>query len=303
MYSVISVPDGAYETTEPVGSKYKFWFEHDELGTTLFKEGRPETGENWAEKIAAEIASLLGLPFARYELAIWRDKQGVVTPKFVAQDSRLVLGNEILAVVSPGYDPSRRYGQSSHTVRQVATVMRSQSYPHGSDPPIHGGPVSAMDMFVGYVMLDVLIGNTDRHHQNWGFVNEPNHGIVLAPTFDHASSLGRELNDVARNQRLTTNDPKRGIAAYCDRGRSGFFGRTDVPRTLLLDEAFLAFAMYAPEAAKAWSVRAGNITDGDFGEIVDGIPDTFISEVAREFAKQLLRYKRKKLVNLGRNLP
>jgi hypothetical protein len=41
-----------------------------------------------------------------------------------------------------------------------------------------------------------LIGNTDRHHENWGILIElqRNHWRVnVAPSFDHASSLGREL--------------------------------------------------------------------------------------------------------------
>lgn len=47
-------------------------------------------------------------------------------------------------------------------------------------------------------MLDAVIGNTDRHHENWGIlrkrVGDRWQGMV-APTFDHASSLGRELRD------------------------------------------------------------------------------------------------------------
>ncbi|MEG3898961.1 MULTISPECIES: hypothetical protein [unclassified Microcoleus] len=46
-------------------------------------------------------------------------------------------------------------------------------------------------------MLDAWIGNTDRHHENWGFVEvraskTPQVIAHLAPTYDYASSLGRE---------------------------------------------------------------------------------------------------------------
>lgn len=43
-------------------------------------------------------------------------------------------------------------------------------------------------------MLDALVANLDRHHENWGIVVDPS-GLLpteLAPTFDHASSLGDE---------------------------------------------------------------------------------------------------------------
>ena len=35
-----------------------------------------------------------------------------------------------------------------------------------SDPAIR----SPLDLFVGYLLLDSLIGNTDRHHENWAIL-------------------------------------------------------------------------------------------------------------------------------------
>lgn len=32
------------------------------------------------------------------------------------------------------------------------------------------GIETAQDLFIGYILLDALIGNGDRHHENWGFV-------------------------------------------------------------------------------------------------------------------------------------
>jgi hypothetical protein len=54
-------------------------------------------------------------------------------------------------------------------------------------------------------MLDALIGNTDRHHENWGLVlqgTSDHQDLRLAPTFDHASSLGRNETDERREARL-----------------------------------------------------------------------------------------------------
>ncbi|WP_322104973.1 hypothetical protein [Paraburkholderia sp. J41] len=48
-----------------------------------------------------------------------------------------------------------------------------------------------------YVLFDAVIGNTDRHQDNWGFVFAPGHqeGPVscrIAPLFDNGTSLGHE---------------------------------------------------------------------------------------------------------------
>ena len=56
----------APENREPLGSKKKLWF-RDPMGTeprVLFKYNRADTGEDWSEKVASELAQLLGLPHA-----------------------------------------------------------------------------------------------------------------------------------------------------------------------------------------------------------------------------------------------
>ena len=48
-------------------------------------------------------------------------------------------------------------------------------------------------LFAGYLVLDAVIGNTDRHHENWGLLlrrTETGWKGQVAPSFDHASSLG-----------------------------------------------------------------------------------------------------------------
>ncbi len=47
------------------------------------------------------------------------------------------------------------------------------------------------------MVLDALIGNVDRHHENWGLVGHPETDqqgnrtflVYVAPTYDHASCL------------------------------------------------------------------------------------------------------------------
>ncbi|MEH1947324.1 MAG: hypothetical protein V7K77_10255 [Nostoc sp.] len=70
LFPIIDVPLDAPEADEDLGTKVKFWFRHQYLGRCLFKKARPNTGEDWAEKIAAELCELLGLPHANYELRI-----------------------------------------------------------------------------------------------------------------------------------------------------------------------------------------------------------------------------------------
>jgi len=92
-FPILLVTQKAYEASsnETLGSKYKFWFDHEELGRCLYKQSRENLGEDWAEKVASELCSLLGLPHAVYELAsTWEGSRGVVSPNFLPQGGTLV---------------------------------------------------------------------------------------------------------------------------------------------------------------------------------------------------------------------
>lgn len=71
LFPIISITGNQFADVEQLGSKEKFWFWH-EGQKWLFKEARliqsPQctecAGEDWAEKVAAEIARLLNIPAA-----------------------------------------------------------------------------------------------------------------------------------------------------------------------------------------------------------------------------------------------
>ena len=70
---------------EEMGSREKFWYRDPEHSETswLFKYPRPDTGEHWAEKIAAEVARVMDIPHARVELALFENERRSVTESFV----------------------------------------------------------------------------------------------------------------------------------------------------------------------------------------------------------------------------
>ena len=134
-YAIVYVPSDVPELLEALGTKRKFWYSDSDEGRqrTLYKEGRPESGEHWAEKVCCEICAALEIPHANYELAEWKGRYGVVTQTFVPDGGRLVFGNELLAKMVPDYRHTRRYKAGQHTVRLVMAVtgMKAVKYPLG----------------------------------------------------------------------------------------------------------------------------------------------------------------------------
>lgn len=128
-FKVIIVTQENYQgyENETMGSKPKFWFEHDQLRLCLFKQVRSNLGEDWAEKVAAELCELLGLPHAVYELArTWEGNRGV-SRYFLPEGGTLVHGNEILTPTVPNYPTSGIYKVLQHTIDAVLGVIEDKS--------------------------------------------------------------------------------------------------------------------------------------------------------------------------------
>ncbi|MEB3827643.1 hypothetical protein [Phormidium sp. CCY1219] len=299
-FPVIEVPADATQAPEQLGTKFKFWFEDPEWGTCLYKQSRPNTGEDWAEKIAAQLCEIIGLPYARIELATWRGNRGTVSPSFLPKDGMLILGNEILAGMMTGY-PQFQYAQvSQHTIDVVlrAISLTMVNIPPDWIPP--AGIDKAVETFVGYLLLDAWIGNSDRHHENWGFISQPRDPSIkyLAPTYDHASSLGRELLDLKRQDRLT----KRSVSAYVEKCRSALYAHPGDRKAMKTFEAFREAAQTYPNAALVWLDRLSMVSSRDTLMWFHRIPQNRISSIGIEFAQQILEINQRRLLALKEDL-
>ena len=159
------------------------------------------SGEHWAEKIAAEVAGVLEIPHAEVELAVCHDLRGSISKSFLKPNEWLFHGNECLSDLFlimnlvderfPFYDRKKNYGQTDHNLPMILAAIEQYGWDKSD--------------FAEYVVLDAVIGNTDRHHENWAWLQDQNAFVIprLAPSFDHASSLGRELTDTRRQLLLS----------------------------------------------------------------------------------------------------
>lgn len=303
MFPVFEVDENAAESTEQLGTKKKSWFRHTELGRCLFKVSRQDTGEDWSEKIAAELCGLLGLPHARYELAISGELYGTISPSFMPEGGTLIHGNELLLQLVPGYgDTASSYRVSEHTIDLVLDTINKTGakLPIDWNPP--GGIELAAEVFVGYLLLDAWIGNTDRHHENWALIerfasttgNAPE--FSLAPTYDHASSLGRNESDENRQKRLTSRDKNYTVEAYVQKARSALFLNADDPKPLTPLEAFRHAAQRYSTSASVWLERLAGIPLTEVDILFEQIPADRLSPIAGEFARRILLVNRDRLL-------
>ena len=291
------------DSMETLGSKPKFWF-RDGKRRMLFKADDRGTGEDWAKVVACHLCTLLGLPHVEYELAAEYDGQQYVRPGVVCENMApkpvvLVPGNELLLAVDPQYPstPRSKFKVPQHSVAAVIEIVKTLEPPDPlwlADAP--DGIQSALDFFVGYVMLDAWIANTDRHHENWAAIwHRQENKLRLAPTFDHGAALARNLRDTEREDRLSTKDRNRTVTAFVQRGRSAFYASPTDRRPLQLCEAFREFAQRVPGAAKAWLERLRAVNQEQTWAILERVPAERMSETCKRFTAELLHTNQQRL--------
>lgn len=303
-YPVVALQTGWLLGDEQMGSKDKYWMQlPGDSHPWLFKYSRMSvgnvTGEHWAEKIAAEIAALMGVPHARVELAVLNGHMGSLSQRFT-QLSRtgvsveLEHGNALLAGYVTGYDRTKQNKQSDHTLRNILKVVELLF-------PSPRERVFSMRQLAGYLVLDALILNTDRHHENWGVLRIVNSSRVvtyeIAPSFDHASSLAR--NEPPEKLARWLRESGR-VERYMNGAHGGIYleessARGANPYTIA-EKAMLEW----PEYFSCWQEVLDKIEQQELERIVDRVPDSMMAKESKLFVKALLALTLTKLKGIKR---
>lgn len=210
----------------------------------LFKEARGwKAALMWSEVIAYELSRLLAVD---------------VPPTFVAIDSAV---GEIGALIELFYP----YPAAAKTLRLVhAADFMQESFANDRRGRPHAlrenlaicrllKVADPLAWWAEAILFDTLIGNTDRHPENWGFLikySGEHQAATLAPLYDNGTSLGYGIQE-------TKLDPpweSTRIAEFIARGTHdiGWTRAEDgpTPHLALCARFFAVFEQYRPIAAR-----------------------------------------------------
>ena len=321
-YRIVSVP-ARLDVRESRGTRTKFWVR---IGggedRWLLKIPRPDTGEHWAEKVAAEIGRLIGVDCAQVELACCVEQvvfgqdfnEGGEKQQVQQTDGKLLAtvcksflpdeyapdreysffhGWEVLQHVVEDYDTDLRFGQRGHNVKNItAALMYFMSV--NSNNPMPRWDYTLEDL-ASYALLDGLIGNTDRHHENWMIAGVHDCGdmiIEIMPSFDHASSLGRELTDDKRRRILELDE----VLRYVQRGRGGIY--VDDRRKHALSPLRLArlLCRWRPAFTRRTVDRIDSVSEPEIRAAIQRVPPEFMSDIAKEFSCHVVMTSKEELL-------
>ena len=282
-------------SVEREGMLEKAWFVHPELGDCLFKKSAPGGREivgcqtDWSEKITFELAQLLDIPAARYELAQGdltesdRDLvRGSISCSYILAGGEAISGEAFLSEIYPTYQ--RDYPEL-YSVDSVLAALQNQQVRLPTGYIIPPGITTGAELFVGYLLLDAWVGNDDRHDCNFE-IQLVEDRVELAPTFDHGKALGATMSEVTRD--------RMSVESYNKFLESGFWRNNRKISTFAAFE--IAAALY-PDAAKIWLERLIQIDSDQIEAIFNRVPNELITATAAKFAQDLLAANRDRILS------
>ena len=147
-------------------------------------------------------------------------------------------------------------------------------------------------MFVGFLILDAIIANQDRHEDNWAVLRAQlsTGRDLLAASYDHGSSLGHNLLDSKREAMLRNREE---LSAFACRGKAKRFEHSESRGPVTLVKlAAEAMEMVDPAVASWWRDRLKEFKLASIHEIIGALQG--MSPTESKFVSELLD------LNLGR---
>lgn len=295
-FPVLDVSDWRVAAVEPAGADEKLWLaEPDTEERWLFKPITVRAGivhgEDWAEKAASELATLLGLPCARVEMAVRGGQSGALSRNLRPKGYEMHNGAVLLSDAVPGYIPGAADppGRPGHSLENIRGVLEAALPPPGSQLPAE---LTAFDTFAGMVLLDAWIANRDRHDENWSvlYPYDPGLPIRLCGAYDQAGCLGFNVPDAKRELLLRESR----VASWVGKGTAWRFEHTGKPPTLV-SLAATALHLASPAARDYWLGALEGVTYDTVAGVVARLP--VLSDLARTFATEVLRLNKERLLH------
>ena len=164
--------------SEGSGRSEKIWLENPENGDIgLFKFTKSKyTTEHLSEKIAMEIAKLVDIECMKVDIGKYDNRVGSLSYRINKDGENLVEGIQLINKYYPNYNPETLFDDINKEYYSLEMILNSlKDYDFQRE-------------FLKIPVFDFLIGNTDRHQNNWAILQK-DEDVRLCPLYDNGSSL------------------------------------------------------------------------------------------------------------------
>lgn len=175
---------------EGSGRSEKQWLVSTDGQVGLFKFPKCDpvsgriTHEHVPEHLAYRIGDALGVETAKVDLGSYKGRMGSISYLLVGEEEWLYEGLQFIMGRYPNYGSDTLYDPTTgerYSIKHIFEVVEHEE---------------VTTYWIEMLLFDFLIGNSDRHHSNWGFILTPRSGndevsfnIRPCPLYDNGSSL------------------------------------------------------------------------------------------------------------------
>lgn len=260
------------------GSRKKLLAITKENKIAMFKYEREDyiCSEACSEKMAYELAKALGFDCAKIDLAYDEDgKIGVLNYYF---SNRFTAPHtDIVAYLNK----DSRQRQNFYTISNIKTVLDDIS-------------PNLFQNFIRIMVFDALIGEQDRHEENWG-ITEKEGKYYISPLYDNGDSLLREFKNPINFQKYY--DGTKNFDAYISRSKTIIFKENNKDKYKHFELIQYLFDNY-PIETTAEIKKLTILTDKIIEKIVLQIPDELLTSEHKKYIIQYLIKRRDILLSI-----
>ena len=272
--------DFRFIQNEPIvrGSRKKMLAITNKWEMTMFKYEREDydCSEACSEKLAYEIAKVLGYGCARIELAVDNDnKIGVLNYYF--SDRFNAPHTDIVAYLNKNTKERNSY----YTISNIKSVLDD------IDTDLFGN-------FIKIMIFDALIGEQDRHEENWG-ITEKQGKSFISPLYDNGDSLLREFRNIDNAQKYY--DGTKDFDAYIDRSQTIIYKEDNKSKYKHFELIKYLYDNY-PKYVIPEINHLKKLTDEIIEELVNKIPDELLTNEHKKYIIMYLIRRRTILLNI-----
>ena len=260
-----------------IGSRRKrLTIDTKSLRRAYFKYEKYNCSEACSEKMSYEIAKVLDYPCAHIELA--EDENGILG----VLNYDFIKENTIHRDAVFYLDKENSNREEFYTISNINKCLDELDKNLFSD-------------FLKIMVFDALVGETDRHEENFGIL-EYNDGIYkLSSLYDNGCNLLRYFKDFKYAKKYYNN--KNEFYKYVKRPKSLIYKEDSKSKYNLIELVMELYKRFPKEIEKEIK-NLDKLTDNKIEEIVNKIPDTLLTNKHKEYIIIFVKERKKMLQNI-----
>lgn len=245
--------------------------------------GEP-TGEYWAEKLASQLAEVLEIECAKVDIGTFQGKVGSMSYMILKENEELREGIQYITTTYKSYDEDKFIDYitgESYSINMIYNSIKE---------------TGLFNEFLKIPIFDALIGNSDRHHSNWGIIKDKKSGALsLSPLYDNGSSLCCLIKD--KDVESFLKDKMRFNSLIFSKSKSmiRWSGNKRIRHFELVEEIK---KQYFSETIGFVKKIKNNLNDKVIEDIISKYDDIIISKNLKKLLFEFLKERRNRIINI-----